>query len=363
MHMVRCFPALLISMIVFAVRSDCVGADTGTSQYNIRPSQGLRPCDIYAGARTPCVAAHSTVRALYASYNGPLYQVQRSSDNATQDIGLLSAGGYANAAAQDNFCAGTSCYFTKIYDQSSQHNNLVPSVGGWIGSVSPVDATLLPINIAGHKAYGVYIHGGQSFGPGQGFSDRNATGTAGSSHPKAACDSSCAEGIYMVTSSNVTGGGCCFDYGNAARTPSDDGDGTMHAIYWGNGCWITPCAPGKGPWISYDLENGWFYSDYGIDTNKRDTGVNYTFVTTMSSTDGTTTINRKTANAQSGGLTTWFSGLLPQVGAWQGPGSPCSNVLYPAASRGWDYTRHRRRQLRWQLWLLLRRRDDDRAAQ
>ena len=28
------------------------------------------PCDIYGGAGTPCVAAHSTVRALFASYNG-----------------------------------------------------------------------------------------------------------------------------------------------------------------------------------------------------------------------------------------------------------------------------------------------------
>lgn len=32
------------------------------------------PCDIYAAAGTPCVAAHSTTRALYASYSGALYQ-------------------------------------------------------------------------------------------------------------------------------------------------------------------------------------------------------------------------------------------------------------------------------------------------
>jgi non-reducing end alpha-L-arabinofuranosidase len=34
------------------------------------------PCDIYASAGTPCAAAHSTTRALYASYNGSLYQVK-----------------------------------------------------------------------------------------------------------------------------------------------------------------------------------------------------------------------------------------------------------------------------------------------
>jgi non-reducing end alpha-L-arabinofuranosidase len=40
------------------------------------------PCDTYASGGTPCVAAHSTTRALYASYNGPLYQVKRASDGA-----------------------------------------------------------------------------------------------------------------------------------------------------------------------------------------------------------------------------------------------------------------------------------------
>ena len=47
------------------------------------------PCDIYGAAGTPCVAAHSTTRALYASYNGPLYQVKRPSDGKTLDIGIV----------------------------------------------------------------------------------------------------------------------------------------------------------------------------------------------------------------------------------------------------------------------------------
>src|SRR5512138_2144398 len=67
------------------------------------------PCDIYASGGTPCVAAHSTTRALYGAYNGPLYQVRRASDNTTRDIGVLAAGGVANAAAQDSFCSGTTC--------------------------------------------------------------------------------------------------------------------------------------------------------------------------------------------------------------------------------------------------------------
>ena len=89
-----------------------------------------RPCDIYATTGTPCVAAHSTVRALFASYNGPLYQVQRASDQTYLNIGLLSAGGYANADAQVSFCSGTTCTITRIYDQTANHNDLTISWGG-----------------------------------------------------------------------------------------------------------------------------------------------------------------------------------------------------------------------------------------
>jgi Alpha-L-arabinofuranosidase B, catalytic len=82
-----------------------------------------RPCDIYAAGNTPCVAAHSTVRALYAKYTGALYQVKRASDDTTQNIGML-ADGYANVATQDSFCANTTCIITRIYDQSPRHNDL-----------------------------------------------------------------------------------------------------------------------------------------------------------------------------------------------------------------------------------------------
>src|SRR5881409_1820063 len=70
------------------------------------------PCDVYAAGDAPCTAAHSSTRALYAAYNGPLYQVLRQSDGKTLDIGVVrpvaspvpDAGGYANASAQDAFC-------------------------------------------------------------------------------------------------------------------------------------------------------------------------------------------------------------------------------------------------------------------
>src|SRR5690348_6315495 len=80
-----------------AVTALSVGAFTGTAPAApAAPAAASLPCDLYAAGGTPCVAAHSTTRALYASYNGPLYQVRRASDKATRDIGVLSPGGVAN---------------------------------------------------------------------------------------------------------------------------------------------------------------------------------------------------------------------------------------------------------------------------
>src|SRR6478672_7738610 len=61
-----------------------------------QPSRPQGPCDIYAAAGTPCVTAHSTVRALSSRYNGPLYQVKRA-DSRLLDISTI-AGGFADAS-------------------------------------------------------------------------------------------------------------------------------------------------------------------------------------------------------------------------------------------------------------------------
>ena len=53
------------------------------------------PCDILVAAGNPCVAAHSTVRALYKNYSGPLYRVDRT-DGRTANVGVLETGGFAN---------------------------------------------------------------------------------------------------------------------------------------------------------------------------------------------------------------------------------------------------------------------------
>ena len=137
-------------------------------------AQTSEPCDIYGANGTSCVAAYSTTRAMYASYDGPLYQVQRASDGATANIGLLTAGGDVNAAEQDSFCAASNCTITEIFDQSPEGNNLTVEGPGTAGRQADVaaNAKALPMTIGGHEAYGVDIE------PGTGYRDDAAHGTA-----------------------------------------------------------------------------------------------------------------------------------------------------------------------------------------
>lgn len=209
---------------------------------------GSLPCDLYASGGTPCVAAHSTTRALYSAYNGRLYQVKRASDGATRDIGVLGAGGYADAAAQDAFCAGTSCLITVIYDQSGRGNHLTQAPpGGFSGPAAGgydnlAEASAAPVTVGGHKAYGVFI------APGTGYRNNNTNGIATGDQP---------EGMYAILDGTHHNGGCCFDYGNAETNSRDTGNGHMEAIYFGN-IKVWGYGTGNGPWVMADLENGLF---------------------------------------------------------------------------------------------------------
>jgi hypothetical protein len=260
-----------------------------------------RPCDIYAATGTPCVAAHSTVRALFASYNGPLYQVQRASDRTYLNIGLLSAGGYANADAQVSFCSGTTCTITRIYDQTANHNDLTISWGGFWKGPGPngsdlgADAMALPVTVAGHQVFGIKVT------PGVGYRIDDTKGVAIDSQP---------EGIYMVTTPNNVNSGCCFDYGSGETSHNDTGAAHMNAIYWGTSCWFHGCA-GSGPWVEADLENGLYQTASGSSNDPNNPGVHYPFVSAWLKNDGVSNFTLKYGNAQSGGLTTPWSGSLP----------------------------------------------------
>jgi non-reducing end alpha-L-arabinofuranosidase len=244
---------LMLALALTLIGATLTMAEQAGAGPNVTPPRPKGPCDIYAAAGDPCVAAHSTTRALYASYNGPLYQVLRQSDGKTLDIGVVQpaaspfpdAGGYANAAAQDAFCANTYCWIATIYDQSPKHNHLTqaprggfsgPAMGGF--NNLPV-ADMAPITIMGHKAYGVFIS------PGMGLRQDDAKGTAVDDQ---------AEGQYWVINGHHYNSGCCFDYGNAEIDSRDDDNGTMETTYYGNaGAWYH--GPPAGPWVMTDQEN------------------------------------------------------------------------------------------------------------
>lgn len=275
-------PGTILPLIVVAFAVAFTHADSAQAQRDTD-----RPCDIFASA-TPCVAAYSTTRALYRDYNGPLYEVTRTSDIRSINVGLLSDG-YADAARQDTFCAHSICTITKIYDQSPSHNDLTPAPPGGaargpaaLGYDLPAPADGLPVTVHGHNVYGIAIS------PGLGYRNDTAVGTAIHGEP---------EGVYMVASAMHINPRCCFDFGNAEVNNLDNNAGHMDAMNLRVGCQHGPCSPVAG----LDMENG-IYGDLAV---PRDTP----FATVMGANDGQHRYALYEGNAESGGLTT--TGMIP----------------------------------------------------
>ena len=304
---------------------------------------GQRPCDIYAKAGSPCVAAFSSTRALFADYAGPLYEVKRASDGASLNVGVLTRGGYANAAAQNAFCAGTSCVVSEIYDQTSEHNDLVPQASttalysNTTYAHDPVSATALPILAGGHPVYGLKFQSGSPTGlpcptsatcvgnHGQAYNNGHvrAKGVAVNGQP---------ESVYGVFGGTYSGSDCCFDFGNSEVAGTDDGNGTMDAVNFSRDCWDA-CGPDGGPWVQADLENGMFMTGtptstpesvssliggpfesgdgFCCDATSRNLAMPYPFVTAILNNPGSKTFTLKGGNATAGGLTTFYDGPTP----------------------------------------------------
>lgn len=209
------------------------------------------PCDILAAAGNPCVAAHSTVRALYSNYSGPLYKVSRT-DGRSADIGVVAPGGFANISIQDAFCAGGDCNITKLYDQSPKGNHLTQRISCVPGQGcvyhKMVNASRHPIGVRdGKTVYGMW------FDPGYGYNVDVTSGVAKGNDP---------ESIFAVMSGTHYNDRCCFDYGNSENNqlvPWRGGSGSMEAIYFGNAGWHHNRGVGDGPWAGADLEAGMYY--------------------------------------------------------------------------------------------------------
>ena len=278
------------------------------------PGRKAGPCDIYARGGTPCVTAHSTTRVLYSRYRGPLYQVQRDSDGTTLDI-RATRDGYADAAAQDAFCAGTVCRITVIYDQSGMGNDLLPAPPGTFlgpdkgGFNNPALADMSPALLDGHRVYGVYIM------PGMGYRCNNARGLAVDDEP---------EGMYYVIDGTHYDSGCCFDYGNSSTNGRAVGTGTMETTYYGTStAWGR--GNGEGPWIMSDMEAGLF-SGYGAKENDVPSITDWRFVSVYVNGGGGNQWDLRGADATQSDVTTFYSGVRP--------GTPDSDAYYPMHKKG-----------------------------
>ncbi len=325
---------------------DAPGVDTGTGNINENESDNTLvpsdprpdlPCDVFETAGAPCVSAHSSVRVLRLGYTGPLYQLCRGGSQAGPDscqgetldiypapigtvcdgISAITVEGYANACEHRAFCKGVQCTITKLYDQavhaSGPQNDLEPAPPGGAKRTpaNPVNAMDLPIKINGHSVYGMLFRPGMGYRAGcNGCKTSIATDLATGDNPQT---------LYMITSQHDTINGCCFNYGNAETTCNNDGNGTMEAVYFGNGV-IWGTGSGDGPWVMADLEDGLYAGwengqDQLISTN---TPLLHDFVTaivvgdTADKNGGFGRFALYGGDATSGSLAEKYDGIRPQ---------------------------------------------------
>ncbi len=261
------------------------------------------PCDIYNTGGTPCVAAYSTVRALFSSYYGPLYQVIRASDKTTLNIYPVDTGGVANSAVQDSFLKGTTGEVSIIYDQSGEGNNVKRAPAGTEENYPDSLATASARDtLNGQFAYGLYMNTKCGY--------RNDT-------TKGMPTGNKSQGIYEVVNGKHYGTACCWDFGNAETNNGAGATGSMEALFFGTGYWGK--GGGSGPWFMGDFEAGVWSGGSGASgtTNTKDSSITYTYAVGMLKSSASN-YAIKFGNAKSGHLNTAYSGTPPAVWKLQG---------------------------------------------
>jgi hypothetical protein len=316
-------------------------ASGGSSSTSSSAGSYQGPCDIYAAASTPCVAAFSTVRLLSSNYKGPLYQIRIGGSNSgtggtLKDIGLIADGVFADGAAQESLCGSSACTISKLYDQSGKGNDLTVAGPGCYVKTADTESNAKgrSLTVSGHKVYSLYMVSDSSFGSStgpthDGYRNNNATGLP---------SGTAAQGIYEIVDGKRANAGCCWNFGSAQRDScSTGGTGAMNTIsfglkfVWGTGA-------GNGPWFMGDFEGGVWAGGSGAATvqNPSNPSVTWDYGFGILKTDtanGTPQYAIRVGNAQSGGLTTAYDGKAPapwnlQGGIVLGIGGDNSNTSY-----------------------------------
>ena len=235
-----------------AASSAMGGSDGGTTSSS---DLSTGPCDIYADAKLPCVAAYSMVRALSKSYKGPLFQVRAGSSSTnntmsggtTKDI-MPGADGFVDSSSVDAACGSGDCTVSVLYDHSGNGNDIKrapkgSTAGGATGGEDDYEsiATKGQVTAGGHKVYSLYMNAHDGY--------RVQTGVKGKNMPTG----SQPQGIYDLADGTHTNTGCCWDFGNATYNPATEWHFmdtlSFGVTYWGKG-------NGAGPWFGADFENG-----------------------------------------------------------------------------------------------------------
>jgi hypothetical protein len=226
----------------------------------------------------------------------------------TQDIPVLSPGGFADSAKQVAFCAGTSCTITRVYDQSGNGNFLEAqtpdsTVGGFQGQTA-ANAAAESLTVGGHQVFSLFTRPRQAY-----WRNGSASGMPLGAEP---------QGIYMVTSGEHFNSGCCYNYGNSQLSRTYEGGPQMDAVYFGNCTSFDSGGDGDGPWVMADMEDGMLSGgpSNGGDPNGKKRNPNlkslpFPYVTAMEKNDGTMNFALKGANATALPLNTFYQGLLP----------------------------------------------------
>lgn len=229
------------------------------STFQVAQSAAGGVCDIFASGGTPCVAAHSITRALYSSFDGPLYRVLNSATNTSLDIGVARVGGPADVAAQERFCGSALCIVQRIYDQSPSQNHLGIEHGApWFGPPrnsqdAGVNLTAASkVSLGGQAVYSAVFESHcestneSCDGLVAGYSNRTARDTPVGEDPQT---------VYALYDGRHYNTGCCFEYGNAEKN-STMLNGSMEAVYYGCGDTHPPLpACEAGPYAYSDLEH------------------------------------------------------------------------------------------------------------
>jgi len=113
--------------------NSCGNQSTLTYTVNVgQTTLSAASCDVLKTAGTPCAAAYSLTRRMFAAYTGNLFQLSCASCSPTTlNIGTSSTTGEVNVAAAASYCstAPSACYISTIYDQTANANNLTATSG------------------------------------------------------------------------------------------------------------------------------------------------------------------------------------------------------------------------------------------